>query len=153
MRRLVRKRSGIFEVESDDQEKASGVMPCRVDRLDSQAPLCLLALRATPTRCPIGFTARFACALPGAVDHFAESSMVCRLAGLPFSSPEDAWEMDSMSPEDVLLGHVCICPKKKEIPTNGYRRIIKNNPLVIFDFRMTNYDLGNSRAGARGGRA
>ncbi len=72
------------------------------------APLCLLALRATPTRCPIGFTARFACALPEAVDRFAETSMVCRLAGLPFSSPEDAWEMDSMSPENVLLGHVCL---------------------------------------------
>ncbi len=43
--------------------------------------------------------------------------------------------------------------QEKEIPTSGYRRIMKNNPLVISDFRMTNYDLGNSRAGARGGGA
>ena len=32
---------------------------------------------------------RCACALPGGVDRFAESSMVCRPAGLPFSSLEN----------------------------------------------------------------
>ena len=31
------------------------------------------------------------CALPGAVDRFAESSMVCRLAGLFLSSMENAF--------------------------------------------------------------
>ncbi len=67
----------------DDQGKASGVTLCRVDCFDSQTPLCLLALRATLTRCPIGFTARFACALPGAVDRFAESSKVLLSCWLP----------------------------------------------------------------------
>ena len=32
---------------------------------DSSAPHCLLTLRATLARCPIGLTARFACALTG----------------------------------------------------------------------------------------
>ena len=38
---------------------------------DSSAPHCLLTLRATHTRCPTALTARFACALYGAVGRLA----------------------------------------------------------------------------------
>ena len=69
---------------TDDYLERFVFVPCR---FDSAPPHRRFALRATLARCPIGLTARFACALPGPSTALTQRSsgsgefMICVVAG------------------------------------------------------------------------
>ena len=115
---------------------------------DSSAPHCLLTLRATLTRCPIGLTARFACALTGPstalpiyelriTNYDLESS---RAVGAGYAMRKHWWWVKSRASVTRKASGVTPCH------LSGFASIVHRPSSIVHEL---NYELDASAPSAR----